>query len=276
MKYGWNFAICYLSRWRPFVSERTVMFRFWWAIFANLFRVPGIMSELNRMAKHKGDYSEEEKLKAIENVISIIKRTLHIHTKVFGRENLPESGGYIMYSNHQGKYDALGIFAAHDRMCSVVMDEAKSHAPITSQVVDICDGKRMVLNDLRSGAKIIGEMGAEAAEGKRFMIFPEGGYNHNKNRVMDFKAGCFKASLKSKTPIVPVAIVDSYKAFEGIRFGRIDTEVHFLKPIAYEEYKDMKTVRISEMVRSRIVDKVNGALLERAENKSLSEETQEV
>ncbi len=256
--------------------ERTAMYRFWWAILANLFRVPRIVSGLNRMAKHKDDYSEDEKFRAIENVINIIKRTLHIYTKVFGRENLPEEGGYIMYSNHQGKYDALGIFTAHGRMCSVVMDEAKSHALITSQVIDICDGKRMVLNDMRSGAKIIGEMGDEAAEGKRFMIFPEGGYNHNRNRVMDFKPGCFKASLKSKTPIVPVAIVDSYKAFEGIRFGRIDTEVHFLKPIAYDEYKDMKTVQISEMVRSRIVAAVNKALDARNGNGNFSEETQSV
>ena len=41
--------------------------------------------------------------------ICLMKVTGGIHTKAYGQENLPKEGGYMMYPNHQGKYDALGI-----------------------------------------------------------------------------------------------------------------------------------------------------------------------
>ncbi|MCQ2538681.1 MAG: 1-acyl-sn-glycerol-3-phosphate acyltransferase [Lachnospiraceae bacterium] len=243
------------------------MYRFYWVIFINLFRVPAVLTNLEYMAKHKENYSEEKKIKAIKSVIRMIRHSAHIHTKVYGAEKLPEEGGYIMYANHQGKWDALGIFDAQTRLLSVVMDEAKSYVPLTKQVIDLCNGKRLVLNDPRSGVKIIGEMAEEAEAGRSFLIFPEGGYNHNHNNLQEFKAGSFKASLKSKTPIVPVALVDSYKAFEGIRIGVIKTEVHFLDPIPYEEFKDMKTPEIAEMVKGQIEDKINSVLAERKQKK---------
>ncbi|MBQ7636560.1 MAG: 1-acyl-sn-glycerol-3-phosphate acyltransferase, partial [Lachnospiraceae bacterium] len=194
---------------------------------------------------------------------NMIKSASFIKTRVFGAEKLPSEGGYIMYSNHQGKYDALGIFYAHDKPCSVVMDEKKSHMVLTRQIMSLCDGKTLVLNDPRSGLKTILEMAEEAEMGRKFLIFPEGGYHHNHNSLQDFKPGCFKASLKSKTPIVPIALVDSYRAYEGFAFGFITTQVHFLDPIPYEEYKDMKTPEIAEMVRGRIEAKINEVLEQR-------------
>ena len=239
------------------------MYRFYWVIFINLIRLPQILAGLEKIARNKDKYTEDSKIKAIKNVIRIIKNSARVTTKVTGLENIPPSGGYIMYANHQGKYDALGIFEAQNRLLSIVMDEAKSYVMLTRQVMDVCDGKRLVLNDPRSGIKIIGEMAEEAAAGKPFLIFPEGGYKHNHNNLQEFKAGAFKASLKSKTPIVPVALVDSYKVFEGIRFGKIKTEVHFLKPIMYEEYKDMRTHEIADLVKGRIEDKINEVLYDR-------------
>ncbi len=239
------------------------MYRFYWAIFINLIRIPHILSNLEKIARNKDKYTEEQKIKAIKKVIRLIRISIGVVTKVFGSENIPPEGGYIMYSNHQGKWDALGIFQAQQRLLSIVMDEAKSYVPLTRQIIDICDGKRLVLNDPRSGIKIINEMAEEAAEGKPFLIFPEGGYNHNHNNLQEFKPGCFKASLKSKTPIVPVALVDSYKAFEGIRIGIIRTEVHFLPPIYYEEYEGMRTQEIAEMVKQRIADRIAEVLCDR-------------
>lgn len=243
------------------------MYRFYWTIFINLYRIPAVLARLEYMAKHREKYTDERKIVAIKRVIKMIRNTAHIKTKAYGVEKLPKEGGYIMYSNHQGKWDALGIFEAQDRLVSIVMDEAKSYVPLTKQVIDLCNGKRLALNDPRSGIKIIMEMAEEAAAGTPFLIFPEGGYNHNRNNVQEFKAGSFKASLKSKTPIVPIALVDSYKAFEGIRFGTIRTEIHVLDPIPYETYKDMKTPEIAEMVRRLIIDKVNGVLEERKQKK---------
>lgn len=236
------------------------MFRFYYIIFLNLFRGPFLIPRLIHMARHADRYTEEQRYRIVRRVVRIVARTGGIRTKVYGRENLPAEGGYIMYANHQGKWDALGIEDTHGSICAVVMDEARSHAPVTSQVLELVGGKRLKKDDIRQAMRIILEMAEEAKQGKRFLIFPEGGYDRNHNQVQEFKAGCFKSSLISKTPIVPVVLIDSYKAFEGFHIGPVRTEVHYLPPISYEEYRDKKTVEIAEMVRQRIVEKIEGIL----------------
>jgi len=60
------------------------------------------------------------------------------------------------------------------------------------------------------------------------------------NILGTFKSGCFKIAQKSKVPIVPVTLVNSYKVFNSSCVGQITTQVHYLKPIRYEEYKNLK------------------------------------
>ena len=50
--------------------------------------------------------------------------------------------------------------------------------------------------------RIILEIAEEAAAGKRFIIFPEGGYFHNHNVVKEFKPGCFKSALSENAEIL--------------------------------------------------------------------------
>lgn len=69
---------------------------------------------------------------------------------------------------------------------------------------------------------------------------------------MEFKGGSFKSAMIAKCPIVPVALIDSYKPFDENSIKKVVVQVHYLKPINYEEYKDMKSVEIAHMVREQI------------------------
>ena len=119
----------------------------------------------------------------------------------------------------------------------------------------------MELDDLRQSMAIINEVAQEVKQGRRFMIFPEGGYDKNKkNSLWEFKSGCFKASVKSRTPIVPVVLIDTYRAMDISYLGPVRTQVYFLEPIPYEQYKDLKTVEIARMVKKCIRDKLDEIL----------------
>ena len=48
----------------------------------------------------------------------------------------------------------------------------------------------------------------------------------------------------------------SFKYFETKSIEKLTLNVHFLEPILYEEYKDMKTTEIAAMVKSRIEDTI--------------------
>lgn len=211
-------------------------------------------------AKHTEKYSEEARYAYARLAIRRMMRAGHISTKGYGVENLPVEGGYMMFPNHQGKYDALGIMYAHEKPCSVVIDDAKSHGILVKQFIDLVQGKRMVKDDLRQSVNIIRELADDTKKGNKFIIFPEGGYYRNHNTVGSFKPGCFKSAMKAKVPIVPVALIDSYRAFEEWSLRPVETQVHFLRAITYEEYQGMTTVEIADMVRDLIVDKISEVL----------------
>lgn len=163
----------------------------------------------------------------------------------------------MMYPNHQGKYDVLGIIYTHKQPCSFVIDKRKSHTILVREVVDLVQGKRLEKNNPRQGIHIINDVAEEVKNGKRYVLFPEGGYKfNNRNKICNFKAGSFKIALKSHMPIVPIALIDSYKVFNSFHFGPITTSIYYLNPITYEEYKDMRTQEIAALVKSRIEEKL--------------------
>lgn len=235
------------------------MLRFVKVILWNLPRAYMIPRMAYR-ARHGEKYSEEECYRYAQLAIRRMMRAGHISTQKYGTEHLPEEGGYMMFPNHQGKYDALGIMYAHEKPCSVVIDDAKSHGVLVKQFIDLIHGKRLVKNDPRQSVKIIRELTEDTKKGRRFIIFPEGGYHKNHNSVGEFKAGSFKSAVKAEVPIIPVALVDSYRAFEEWSLRPVVTQVHFLKAIPYDEYKNMSTAQIAVMVRDRIVSTIQEVL----------------
>ena len=96
-----------------------------------------MIRSLNKAVAEKERLSLGERHAAIRKAINKIRRCGHIRTKSYGQEHLPRDGGYIMYANHQGKYDALGIYATCDIPFAVVMDDAKKNQLLTRQVMEL-------------------------------------------------------------------------------------------------------------------------------------------
>ncbi len=253
------------------------MSRYFYVIFMNLWRGFYMIPLMQYKANHPEKYSLQERYDFAKWVLHHMQRTGKITTKVYGLENLPKENGYILYSNHQGKYDALGIVDMHSRPCSILMDDARSHTMLTSQFIDLLESKRLRLDDIRQQVKIMQEIAAEIKEKSRnFLIFPEGGYTDNHNMVCEFKGGSFKCAVKAKAPIVPTAIINSWKVFEKKGLEPVETQVHFLVPLYYEDYRNMSTREIASLVQEKIqqtiLENVNGADLE-ALQKQLAEKT---
>ena len=234
------------------------MLKLFYVIFMNLHRAPYMIPKMRNRADHPEKYTEEQRYALVHHVIYLMNKTGKITTEAYGLENLPQEGGYMMYPNHQGKYDVLGIMYTHKKPCSFVMDKNKSYTILVREFCDLVQGKRLEKDNPRQGITIINQVANEVAAGKRYILFPEGGYKfNNKNKVCNFKAGSFKIALKSKAPIVPIALIDSYKVFNSFHVGPLTTQVHYLKPNTYEEYKNLKTQEIAELVKNRIQEKID-------------------
>lgn len=245
------------------------MLNFYYVIFMNLYRAPYMITKMRKRANHPERYTAEQRYTLAHYVVGLMNKTGKIKTEVYGLENLPEEGGYMMYPNHQGKYDVLGIIYTHKMPCSFVIDKRKSHTILVREFCDLVQAKRLEKDNPRQGITIINQVAEEVAAGRRYVLFPEGGYKfNNKNAVQEFKPGSFKIALKSRAPIVPIALYDSYKVFNSFHIGPVTTQVHYLKPINYEEYKDMKTQEIADLVRQRIMEKLQEIEQKKQEQKA--------
>lgn len=229
------------------------MFRFYYTIVMRIGSILYFVPKMRKYAKHPERYSEDDCHELCKTMIAKVAKTARTTTSYYGLENLPE-GGYIMYANHQGKYDALGIMWGHPRPCRVLMDAKRSKMPIANEYVALVRGKRIDCTRVRQQVQCINEIAAEVRdEGKIYLIFPEGGYRKDQdNRMNAFQNGCFRSALLSERPIVPVAIIDSFKPFGSKGLKPVHTQVHFLPPIPYEEYRDMRPVALADLVAERI------------------------
>jgi len=107
-------------------------------------------------------------------------------------------------------------------------------------------------NDIRQSMQVITDVTNEVKNGRNYLIFAEGTRSKDGNKVQDFKGGSFKSATKARCPIVPIALIDSFKPFDTNTISKVTVHVHFLKPMLYEEYKNMKTTEIAEEVKTRI------------------------
>ncbi|MDE6926774.1 MAG: 1-acyl-sn-glycerol-3-phosphate acyltransferase [Acetatifactor sp.] len=233
------------------------MLRLCYVVVISLPFVMYYICKARYIEKHNESFSEERRYKMARRCIAIMMHNGRIKTESSGQESLPQEGGYIMYSNHQGKYDTLGIMISHPKPCTIVMDADRSTLPITNSFIDLVQGQRLDKTDMKSQLKTILEIADEVKRGRRYIIFPEGGYEHNRNNLQEFRPGSFKCATKSQAPIVPVAIIDSYKPFGINSLRKVKTQVHFLAPIFFEEYARLTTREIAELVKSRIAEKVD-------------------
>lgn len=231
--------------------------RFKWVVASSLFYVMWAAPKGTYMIKHPEKYTVRQRYNFGLHIVNHMKKRSRTTTDVYGLENLPKENGYILYSNHQGKYDALGILLALQEPCGVLWEKKSAERLVARQVCGLVGGVKIDLNDMREKAKAIKEVVDKVKAGMNFLIFPEGGYKDNRNTLQEFFSGCFTCSLATKGPIVPVAVYDSYKSMNSNTFEKVKTQVHFLPPLFYEEYRKMKKPELCELVKSRIQAKLN-------------------
>ena len=234
------------------------MWRMHYTIIMNLPKLPKILETMHRMVDRPELYTEQEQYDYVRYITGLMQKTGKIKTECFGSDNLPKDGGYLLCPNHQGKYDAYSIVSAHEKPLSVVMDRERSYFVLVNEIIEVLRGQRMDIQNVRQALTVINKMADELKDGRRYIIFPEGGYSdEKKNTLWDFRPGCFKAATKSGVPIVPVVLVDSYKVYNSWQLTPVKTQVHFLNPIPFYEYADLNTTQISGMVKERIAGKLS-------------------
>ena len=193
----------------------------------------------------------------IQYILKLGVTSGNIDLVVTGKEHIPEENGFIMYGNHQGLFDVLAIAATCDKPIGAVLKKELSDIPFLKQIRLCTHSFAMDREDIKQSMEVIVNVIKEVKKGRNYLIFPEGTRSRKGNEMLDFHWGSFKCALKAKCPIVPIALVDSFKVLDQKGIKPVKVQIHYLKPIPYEEYKDLNTKDLAEMVHSRIKEAVD-------------------
>lgn len=221
-------------------------------VFRNIFLVPFMWCKLCYYASHVEKYTEEQHYRMLRFIVLRANKGGNVTIDVHGKENLPNKSGFIFFPNHQGLYDVLAIVEACSIPFSVVAKKEIKDVQFLKQVIACMKGYLMDREDIRQSMQIIGNVTNEVKKGRNYVIFPEGTRSKEGNQVQSFKAGSFKAATKAECPIVPVALINSFKPFDTNTISPVTVQVHFLPPLYYDDYKNMKTKEIADKVQKQI------------------------
>ena len=225
-------------------------------ILRNLPLVPFAWCKLCWYASHVDRYTEEKRYALLKMIDGRANKGGNITIDAHGTENIPRQNGFIFYPNHQGLYDVLAIIQACPVPFSVVAKQEIGNIPFLKQVFACMKAFVIDREDIKQSMQVIINWTKEVKKGRNYLIFAEGTRSKKGNHPQEFKGGSFKAAMKAKCPVVPVALIDSYKSFDTGSAAPLTVQVHFLEPIPYEEYKDMKSTEIAAEVKRRIEETI--------------------
>ena len=163
---------------------------------------------------------------------------------------------FLLAPNHQGLFDALVFLATCQNPFTVVIKKEASNIILLKQVIAALKAHPIDREDIRQSMQVIKAASNDIKEGRGVLIFPEGTRSREGNKIGEFKGGSFKCATMTKAPIVPCALVDSFKPFDENSIKPVTVKVAYLQPLYYEDYKDMKTTEIAEEVQRRVQEKI--------------------
>lgn len=216
-----------------------------------IFRAPYYMLGICWCGKRK-NYSLEKSYAFIKKVTKAANHAGRVTIETYGLENIPRENGFIFFPNHQGLFDVLVFLESCPVPFSFVVKKEASNVILLKQVISALRSIVIDREDIRQSMEVINQMAEEVEKGRNFLIFAEGTRSKMGNRLLPFKGGTFKSAVKAKCPIVPCALIDSFRPFDEKSIAPVTVKVIYLPPIYYEEYASMKTPEIAAMVKQRI------------------------
>ena len=211
-------------------------------------------SWIRKYAKNKDKYSFNERYLKVRNILQKVTAALDAEPHVEGVDKMPDETCLIV-SNHLSAFDPVLMISSFDKPCTFVAKKELEKAPFAGKVITGIDGLFLDRKDLKQSLRLMMKVEEDLKKKeKNWIIFPEGTRNKDVQHVVaDFHHGTFRPAVKAGVPIVPVAVYGTFRALKKKPlFKKYPVFMKVLDPIYPEEYKDMTTQELADMVRDRI------------------------
>lgn len=129
--------------------------------------------------------------------------------KIYGRENIPKKGPFLMVCNHQSNNDPFVLAAATTRQLSFMAKDTLFVNPIANIVMRML--KAFPIDRNADPREVLNQNVNILKAGHPTAMFPEGTRNKVDDTISDFKKGAALVAVRAGVPVVPVAIIGTNK-----------------------------------------------------------------
>ena len=221
-------------------------------LIKNVPQMPALLTKLHRYAKNPQRYPETETWHHVQKILSACIQAGKVDLQVTGVENIPTENGFMLYANHQGLFDIMAIGSTCPMPLGAVYKKELNKIPVLDDIMKVTRSFSMDREDVRQSLQVIQAVTQEVKNGRNYLIFPEGTRSKKGNEMNDFHGGSFRCAVKAKCPVVPAALIDCFKVLDQKGSEQVTVQLHYLAPIPYAEYKDLKPAQLADLCKDRI------------------------
>ncbi len=174
-----------------------------------------------------------------------------------GRDKIRRGTAYVMVANHLSLLDILVLFRLfrHFKWVSKIENFSVPFIGWNMRLNRYIELRR---GDRESVIEMMAACETTIGEGSSIMMFPEGTRSPT-GEMRPFKPGAFELALRTRTPILPIAIVGTADALPKRGFvlqGRHPIRITVLDPIPPDRCAEMSAEELAAHVRELIADEV--------------------
>jgi len=172
---------------------------------------------------------------------------------IHGRKHFDERIPSVLVANHLSLLDILVLFRLF-RHFKWVSKVENFRVPFIGWNMTLNGYVRIERGKKTSVLAMFQNCERRLAEGSSIMMFPEG-TRSSSGRLRSFKTGAFQLALRTRSPIIPIALHGTAEALPKRGFvlrGRHPIEVTVLEPIPFERFEDASVEDLTAHVRDLI------------------------
>ncbi|HWT03547.1 MAG TPA: lysophospholipid acyltransferase family protein [Pyrinomonadaceae bacterium] len=198
--------------------------------------------------------------------INIIRVPLYLMSRLFwrikyeGLENIPQTGGVIIASNHQTYLDPVWMSLPVRREIRYLAWSESFDWPVVGKAIALLGAWPIQIK--KADRTAIRRSRQWMKSGGAVVIFPEGGRCQPDGALLPFEAGAARMALESNVPILPITIRGGHRAWpKGKRLPRIhkvELVYHPLQHVSLEEGEDAR--QASRRETDRLAATIGSAL----------------
>jgi 1-acyl-sn-glycerol-3-phosphate acyltransferase len=171
--------------------------------------------------------------------------TLVFRLRVYGRENVPRRGAFILASNHQSYLDPVFCGVGLKRHLVFVARDSLFRFKLFAWLIDSLNA--IPIGRGKADVAAMKTIIARLQEGRGVCLYPEATRSHD-GRIRDFKAGFGLLCRRSNAAVVPVLIEGAFECWPRHRrfFSPGPVIVQYGKPLSPEQTRSMSNKELAD------------------------------